>query len=171
MSVSAQQEPFTASNGWHISKYGALRTSDRLPQISGTCLAGARQYFLEERDAELGRWRDPGNTDMVCYSVGGDRVRVLSENSGSASEYVRDFLAFDYDRFSLAASRYFAAHPVKRTPTEPGVYKRRPDPIGISFYMRGEDGDWSCNLGYSWCDIEASDLPDDLVRLTVEEGK
>ena len=69
-----------------------------------------RAYLQAERDEELGRWRDPENTDIVVYALsmvdGEDRcIRLLNELSGATW--------LDWGRVALPgpASRYFEAHP------------------------------------------------------------
>ena len=51
---------------------------------------GVRNYFQKKQDMELGRWRDPENPDMVCYTIDSSTlvdVRVLNERTGVSYLY------------------------------------------------------------------------------------
>ena len=74
-----------------------------------------RAFFQAERDAELGRWRDPENPDIVVYPIPamndqgdgyGRAVWVLDE-----AEMVSGTVLDDRHSHS-SASRYFDAHPL-----------------------------------------------------------
>ena len=79
-----------------------------------------REFFLHERDNELGRWRWPENPNYVVYPVpaGNDPctiVEVLDESCGQSVQYPRVY----FERHgnaplspeAIAARAYFAAHP------------------------------------------------------------
>lgn len=79
-----------------------------------------REFFLAERDAELGRWRDPEAPEWVAYQppecADYDLV-IVCETSGESCHYYR---ADDdghkaghpwENLFARTARRYFAAHP------------------------------------------------------------
>ena len=79
---------------------------------------GLRNYFQEERDTELNRWRDPRITDTVCYDVSDKMyldVCVLNERTGVTKFYGRnDPSLWAYGSTGRTALRYFEAHPVKK---------------------------------------------------------
>lgn len=107
----------TSNGGLRINKPGMGYVSGHEPQtlVSGR-VASLREYFRDERDRELGRWRWPENPEYVVYgSSDSDDVWVHNEreagailsssrNSGGDSEV--DYYA--------AARAYFAAHPEKK---------------------------------------------------------
>lgn len=114
-------DKFTASNGVHIrveepvADRGEPLVVDgsRIPPIDTQAL---REFFVHERDVELGRWRWPENPDLLVYRVitktGEDTgsVRVVSEASGFAAEpFPRG--AATSGACSDAARAYFDAHP------------------------------------------------------------
>ena len=97
---------------------GMLRLRRGNPQAEGLydldTTNALRAFFQAERDAELGRWRDPENPNIVVYPIPamndqgdgyGRAVWVLDE-AEMVSRTVLD------DRHShSSASHYFAAHP------------------------------------------------------------
>lgn len=71
-----------------------------------------REYFRDERDQELGRWRWAENPDYVVYPhPDGDFARVVSEVSGDSNGIYRDAERHTGSNFERAAVAYFAAHP------------------------------------------------------------
>ena len=70
-----------------------------------------REFFQQERDLELGRWRWPENPDYVVYPTNvSDRVRVMRETGCGDLEWVSRGDGLSYE-FCHAARAYFAAHP------------------------------------------------------------
>lgn len=131
---------FTASNGWYTDENGVLNAGAYGYFADPDEAEAAEQFFIERRDAELGRWRDTVEPNYVVYPVGDDVVDVLRESSVSpvapgpgrqASVTREDAEGWDRDHsqsFYAAARRYFQAHPQhKPLPTEPGLYVNRRD--------------------------------------------
>lgn len=81
-----------------------------------------REFFLAERDAELGRWRWPENPDYVVYpSPAGYMVTVLKEPNGNSGQFDREqfsgmMAGFETSDpgYSRAAHAYFEAHPERK---------------------------------------------------------
>lgn len=73
-----------------------------------------REFFLHERDKELGRWRWPENRAFVVYPQPDGTVTVLDEVIGDGL-FVRYGRATDEQTAECAAARaYFDAHPEPR---------------------------------------------------------
>lgn len=110
-------EKFTASNGdaVTVNESGGLVIGGRggalvLPKNAQVL----REFFLHERDQELGRWRWPENPEYVVYRddrPGG--FRVMHEPTGDTWTYFWDAMKDDpqYVGPWNAARAYFAAHP------------------------------------------------------------
>ena len=70
-----------------------------------------RSGFQAERDEQLGRWRDPENTDMVAYRTpedddgSGRCILLLDENTGD------NHWEWEHTASPGPARRYFDAHP------------------------------------------------------------
>lgn len=125
-------ETFTPSNGVTVTiddnGYLLATTDDGMCHATGGAALGVqalREYFTHERDQELGRWRDPENTNIVVYRVpendnkGGRAVRVIDEATGTyASLWERDVKHFERGSMHATAARYFEQHP------EPGKQPR-----------------------------------------------
>ena len=84
---------------------------------------GVRNYFQKKQDMELGRWRDPENPDMVCYTIDSSTlvdimkpmIRVLDERTGESHVYTKDSVLGQKFRPSFEpATRYYASHPIVR---------------------------------------------------------
>lgn len=76
-----------------------------------------REYFRDERDKELGRWRLPENPDHVVYVSSRSDICVFCESSGSWGQWhERELTQQEVDRDELAktAAAYLAAHPEKK---------------------------------------------------------
>lgn len=113
--------PFTASNGLKVDAIGA--EGRRHPRRLGDAVLrvdefdAAREYFLAERDAELGRWRSKEHPEYVVYpeAEDADTIRVLFEPGGGVGNYHRSWLdgVVDVDGWAIASvvREYFAAHP------------------------------------------------------------
>ena len=111
-------EIFTASNGQRISRtWGAYPLRVASAHISKKDVDALREYFLAERDKELGRWRDPEypNIFVRVGSGPGDWVGVVKddENGLAYGQFHRDDNK-TLDPMSIVAKRYFDAHPEKK---------------------------------------------------------
>lgn len=74
-----------------------------------------REYFRDERDRELGRWRWPENQNYVVYpGEDGSVVLVFCETTGEVYPYYPDDDFSDVSAFGNAAKAYFDTHPVKK---------------------------------------------------------
>lgn len=114
---------FTASNGGVVTVdvLGSVKVT--LPQnTSGLWLSvhstsALREFFRQERDTELGRWRWPENPEYVVYRLpendddDGRCVRVVDETDGSYYACAWERLRYGGDTIWRAARAYFAAHP------------------------------------------------------------
>lgn len=119
-------ETYTApTNGHEITKTetGGLHVSyPRMDSVSGhepTVLKSGRvqslrEFFQDERDKELGRWRWPEDPEYVVYELTRDRVRVVLETTGNVNDINRNSLTTRSDNSTGAAKAYFDAHPVKK---------------------------------------------------------
>lgn len=134
-------EKFTASNGVEISitsegietyligEGGVISGGERRWVVATGNKEGTqalREFFLHERDQELGWWRYPDNPDYVVkprtQKIKGKRVvRVFRESTGNVND-IREVEPIRRSDDSVnAAHAYFAAHPEKKPlPTEPG---------------------------------------------------
>lgn len=157
---------FTASNGIEIeiSQDGYLLGKGDYGSGSTYATAGPegigalREYFTHERDAELGRWRDPENPDLVIYPNGDDAVCVFSESTGSCWDVLRSVATRERPAYSTwveSAARYFAAHPEPK-PWETAsagelwkVYLRPNDRIGRRAIAHG-DGTFTDQYTVAW---------------------
>ncbi|MBL0245574.1 MAG: hypothetical protein IPQ22_16875 [Rhodoferax sp.] len=73
-----------------------------------------REFFQQERDLELGRWRWPENPDYVVYhgNSGSDAVWVHNEReAGAIQSSARNSGDAGETDYFAAARAYFAAHP------------------------------------------------------------
>lgn len=131
-------EKFMASNGGEVEvfEHGRMSVSDnsreqlnehsvrigRTAYLDPEMISTLREFFLHERDQELGRWRWPENPDYVVYPVidpahemafGRDlSVMVFHEPTGVLKGYCRDEDQGGNSReYPNAARAYFAAHP------------------------------------------------------------
>ena len=79
-----------------------------------------REFFLAERDQELGRWRSNIHPDVVAYPLSEDLVRVFTEVTGNAlgvSRGERDSWSEPGEQVEMLNSvgdEYFAAHPAPK---------------------------------------------------------
>ena len=100
-----------------------------------------RAFFQAERDAELGRWRDTENPNVVVYPClnqddGYGRVVWVLDEAEMVSGTVLD------DRHShSSASRYFAAHP-QPEPRPP--FAAYVDKNGSAVWVTDENGNLRC---------------------------
>lgn len=117
-------EPFVANNGVQLflDEEGALANKYATFYANRGHVEALREYFRDERDTELGRWRWPENPDYVVYPdeleyvTGKKIVRVMRESTGNREWFtVAGFKLYGGDNdFTLAANAYLAAHPEKK---------------------------------------------------------
>lgn len=129
-------ETFTASNGMQLRtdeggwlercNRGQLGTGEwgKLNQLNAKAPSlvwdALREFFLHERDQELGRWRSNKHPDVVAYPLTEDLVRVFNEVTGNAlgvSRGERDSWSEPGEQVGMLNSvgdEYFAAHPVPK---------------------------------------------------------
>ena len=118
-------EKFVASNGIKLE----MRDSGAIAGQSGKWIVNdewaqaLREFFLHERDTELGRWRWPDDPRYLVFPLkDDDEVRVLDENSGQSVAIRRSSFrpGLTHTHFAGAALAYFDTHPVsKPLPSEP----------------------------------------------------
>lgn len=143
---------FTASNGIGVgrSQWGGVYINDRVAATLNEEQA-LREFFLHERDDELGRWRWPENSDYVVYiapECADYDVRITCETSGDSMVYTRsedDGHNRDHPWESLwarAARAYFDAHPEPK-PWHNAQYGEvwELDTVGTSSWVVLEAGD------------------------------
>src|SRR5690625_3758643 len=115
----AAEDAFVASNGIKIE-------TDHDGALVGTGEGGyirvwvgpdginaLREYFQHERDAELGRWRDP-ETGLLVYQINDDpdTVFVFDETYADHGTWTREQVGPTTTGFGAPiAERYFATHP------------------------------------------------------------
>jgi hypothetical protein len=86
--------------------FGVCKT---IPEAEAEALAG---FFQAERDAVLGRWRDPENSDVVVY-----RRPKCDDHHGRCAAVLNESamtVTYGWERdqgIDESARRYFAAHP------------------------------------------------------------
>lgn len=105
----------TGTGGLHVSYPGMDGVSGHEPTVlkSGR-VQSLREFFQDERDKELGRWRSPENPSYVVYELTRDRVRVVDEVTGLVNDINRDTNPTRSDHSPEVAKAYFDAHPVKK---------------------------------------------------------
>lgn len=107
---------FTASNGTKIEtseKYGGLEvtSSGDFDYLFEEHVDALREYFLAVRDRELGRWRDPENSDVVVY-----RRPKCDDHHGRCAAVLNEAamtVTYEWERdqgIDESALRYFNAH-------------------------------------------------------------
>lgn len=110
---------FTASNGLPIKTgtNGAL-VAEEAQAIHGFASAplgrhALAEYFEQERDQELERWRSTNHPTYVVYQAHHDQaIRVLNETDGTHRIYhYRVDNPNQVDTFAKVAYEYYAAHP------------------------------------------------------------
>ena len=108
-------EKFTASNG--VTGFEC-----DLDAYTSEYVEGMREFFLHERDQELGRWRWPENPQCVVYpgevtgNPGSDYQEcvVIDEATGIALGFGSDLPNCHGGHHREAARAYFAAHSVSK---------------------------------------------------------
>lgn len=115
-------DKFTASNGTKVLplKSGALGfqlPDSNIPSVFALTqqkVQALREFFLAERDEQLGRRRDLHDPHYVCYPVdGGETVRVIDERDGS-SLWLNRLVTDESTGSHAAAFRFFEAHPERK---------------------------------------------------------
>lgn len=111
-------EKFVASNGVEISRCGRGvydHKGRRNLSMSDSEVDALREFFLHERDTELGRWRDPDSPYIVVYAPNEEgKVRVVDEHAGWGWEVSPESKAYSTSTlFNVvkAGHHYFEAHP------------------------------------------------------------
>jgi len=111
---------FTASNGAKVHISGgdwltAVSTDPDWNVSFGThAIDALREFFLRERDDELGRWRDPQFPEFVAYwHPVLSKLTVIWEPQGGSTEFKRDDVPPPGSGGlpEAVARAYFDAHP------------------------------------------------------------
>lgn len=105
------------SGGMNITYPGMSHVTGHGPtDIAAGRVQSLREFFRDERDQELGRWRWPENPNWVAYRRGEDEVDVLDETApeDGGFTYHRSSHFLDFPHAAPAAQAYFAAHPVSK---------------------------------------------------------
>ena len=106
-----------------------------------------RAHLQAERDEQLGRWRDPENTDIVAYRTPEDDdgcgrcILLLDENTGDNQ--------WEWERIATSgpARRYFAAHPLPEPEPKPWV-DAKPGEVWALTYAGIEETAWVAD--FTW---------------------
>ena len=111
---------FTASNGIEIEisqdRYllgnGDYGSGPTYATAGPEGIDALREYFQNERDAELGRWRDEESPDYVVYPARAGSITILHEPTGRHRHLTgRGEAGIATGQFADTARRYFATHP------------------------------------------------------------
>lgn len=109
-------ETFKASNGVELGfgAHGHIMLGEIDTGLGEQAQDALREFFLHERDQELGRWRERPGCEAVVYPNGSDElgnrcVRVLFEPT--AGELLVYENKIPRNLYGDAARNYFAAHP------------------------------------------------------------
>lgn len=170
-------DTFTASNGLLLCPNGdgSVRWEAGFSPVIVT--QALREFFLHERDKELGRWRWPEKPVYVVYPVGEDGlVDVLREDPMAGfgpgrqvgiSRTAAEDRAVDgpASSFFAAARAYFAAHQEPRPwhDAKPGeVWAITTENVADEVAVQvTPEGTFQYNDGYAW---PITDLPIDSAR-------
>ena len=106
---------FVASNGYNIVTHRAGQIELDGVNISPGRIYALREFFLAERDAELGRWRSKERPECVVYDVRGQAL-VLDEAGCRQFMYGKHNLtgstfAVGEAKYRDVAREFFAAQP------------------------------------------------------------
>jgi hypothetical protein len=113
---------------------------------AGDHVAALREFFRQERDTELARWRWPENPDYVVYPVDDSTVNVLHEPGGDTC-LINDgegYLSAELEGYVQAGDAYFDAHPEPKPwhDAKPGeVWVVTIDGHSRPHYVEGNRGD------------------------------
>lgn len=123
---------FTASNGVEVwlNRAGVV-CAEVLKGDDRVWTEAVREFFLHERDQELGRWRDPQEPDWVAYAgaEGAEEGLIVArESTGESHRYFRaddDLEKQEHSwesPFARTARRFYRSHPVPKPwhDAEPG---------------------------------------------------
>lgn len=103
----------TDAGGLRINLPGMDHAEGHEPQIlvSGR-VKSLREYFRDERDRELGRWRSSADPIFVGYKARPGKVKLVNEVTGDHEFYSRRQAGqFSQSEFDAIAEEYFDAHP------------------------------------------------------------
>lgn len=107
---------YTASNGYTVDTSCGVSIRNGVGNerhvLGLYSVVALREFFLHERDEQLGRWRWPENSDYVVYPQGPE-ASVYHELTGTWGQWSRaEALAYHgMDNLAAAARAYFDAHP------------------------------------------------------------
>ena len=141
-------EKFVASNGVEVRRiggYGGIWWDKVSPEKEEVAL---REFFLHERDTELGRWRDPDSPYLVVYPTGEpDIVKVLHEQAGMSWEIKPESKAYSTSTLHdvvVAGRHYFAAHPEPKPwmDVPDGIYAVTPEVHPYERLIQKRNGAW-----------------------------
>lgn len=102
---------FVASNGVKVTLINGELTTHQINGTNRQRVQALREFFLAERDAELGRWRSKEHPQYVVYAEDGDAYVVNEEHGGGLS---RTRGAVGEDKPSRVAREFFAVHPERK---------------------------------------------------------
>ena len=110
---------FVASNGIRIvaenDHLKVTATDNRVRYLLQDSTVALREFFLAERDAELGRWRSKEHPDCLVYFSFDGRVIVVNERNGVSSPvYERGQFPGTTGLFAKIALEYFSSHPERK---------------------------------------------------------
>ena len=140
-------EEFTASNGLMLVPHrdGSVRWEAGFsPKV---VTAALREFFLHERDQELGRWRERPSCTTVVYPNGADDlgnrcVIVLYEPTAGVTAVYENNIPGNL--YGDAARNYFSAHPELKPwmDVAEGVYAVTPHAHPRERLIMFRDGAW-----------------------------
>lgn len=132
---------FTASNGIVVDRdVHGCATARGINSLRDETQA-LREFFLAERDQELGRWRCPENPNYVVYPKSDNPryVKVLNESDGLTDAVHAESPEIEGRESHRVASAYFAAHPVPKP-----WHDAKPGEVWVlSTGAEGEDHAWT----------------------------
>lgn len=80
--------------------------------VNSAGVEALREFFLAERDVELGRWRSKEHPECVVLVNCQKQATVVSEKTGAMSRpFGRGEFPGTYGEFANIAAEFFAAHP------------------------------------------------------------
>lgn len=110
-------EKFTASNGQTVAIVdGDLMVGNPPLALSPVGVEAMREFFLHERDQELGRWRDPVAADYYVVNTDEGQTVVVNERTSRWNPITRGLVENYPDMIPAheVGARYFAAHPLPK---------------------------------------------------------
>lgn len=162
---------FTASNGVTVTKKGRFSLAverfgtDRLLNINAERADALREFFQQEKDAELGRWRWSENPDYVVYLDNGAAVVVDESDPRRGNDRIpRRYCEDPHGSLGWgedAARAYFQVHPERKSlPEVDGIYAVSPDVHPYERLIQRRDGEW--------VHLYRSDRPEGMGDITAE---